>query len=81
MYNVYYFDENDNLVSSEEEAVKIIYQELDESGNLVKEATTFTKNYKPVESQRVKDHVLSEEAKHDIEEMRKQLYEGLNKQK
>lgn len=81
MYNVYYLDENNNFVSSEEEAVKIMYQELDEKGNLVNESYCYTKNYKPVESQRVKDHVLSDDAKRDIEEVRRLISEGINKQK
>ena len=81
MYNTYYLDENDNLVASEEEAVKIIYQELDENGNLIKESYSYTKNYHPEESERVKNHVLSEDAKHDIDEIRRLLNESSGVQK
>ena len=80
MYKTYYLDENDNLVSSDK-AIKIICQELDENGNIVNETYSYTKNYHPVESQRVKDHVLSPEAQKDIDNIKKQLEESLNKTK
>ena len=73
-YEKIFLDANDNIVS-EEEAAKVIYQEIDENGNLVKESFYFTDKYPREEDERVKNHVLSEETKKTMEAIHKLLEE------
>lgn len=40
---IFYFDEEDNLIKNSDNVVKIIIQEEDENGNLVRETVLFKK--------------------------------------
>lgn len=74
-YKKYYLDKNGNFVSKDE-AYKIIYQEIDDEGNIINETYQINETDDIPKND---NYVLSESAQEDLEAIRKQFAEYVSK--